>query len=330
MLEHIYICRHGFRSNWIDPSIRTGPTRMNRDPPLAAYGVEQAQILANFLADQSITSPYPTPELVFSSPFYRCIETALPTLQALGLHQQGGGAHSRTIAGSSKRAGIKLEHGVQEWFSPVKEGTGLHPRPGSSNSLKQYFPPNSLDGIYESTVYASRLGETIHGVHDRADLFVEAFVGKIEELYPEVKSVVIFSHAAAVIALGRALTGNRSLNIVAGTTTTSLYQRKPRSSTSNPSKNTAVGVGEWDILWNGRADYLPKGVERDWSFRDAVIKDDGEVINDKGDGDKPGESRYPEGLVEGGDRWLRRGRPPFEGVGGVLLEAQTKDTRSRM
>ncbi|OCF37715.1 hypothetical protein I316_00842 [Kwoniella heveanensis BCC8398] len=307
------------QSNWLDPSIRTGPTRMNRDPPLAAYGVEQSELLAAFLADQSNTSPYPTPELVFSSPFYRCVQTALPTLQALGLHEQDEerDVQREELAGS---------------FSPVKEGTGLHPRPGSASSLAQHFPANSLDETYSSTVYASRLGETIHGVHDRADLFVEAFVGRMEELYPDVRSVVIFSHAAAVIALGRALTGDRSLNVIAGTTTTSLYKRKTASPTATSSNSSAGGVGEWDILWNGRADYLPNGVERDWSFRDAVInKSNGEVIHDNGDGEKPGESRYPEGLVEGGERWLRRGRPPFEGVGGVLLETTPKEeTRSRM
>jgi transcription factor C subunit 7 len=35
MLEYIYVCRHGFRSNWVDPSIKTGPTGMNRDPPVS-------------------------------------------------------------------------------------------------------------------------------------------------------------------------------------------------------------------------------------------------------------------------------------------------------
>jgi hypothetical protein len=29
----------------------------------------------------------------------------------------------------------------------------------------------------------------------------------------------------------------------------------------------ACGVGEWDAVWLGRADYLEKGVERDWSVR---------------------------------------------------------------
>jgi hypothetical protein len=36
-------------------------------------------------------------------------------------------------------------------------------------------------------------------------------------------------------------------------------------------------VGAWEAVFLGRADYLENGVERDWSFKDAVIVD-GEVI----------------------------------------------------
>jgi hypothetical protein len=38
---------------------------------------------------------------------------------------------------------------------------------------------------------------------NRADLFIEAWTGRVEEM--GVKSVVIFAHAASVIALGRAV-----------------------------------------------------------------------------------------------------------------------------
>jgi hypothetical protein len=37
------------------------------------------------------------------------------------------------------------------------------------------------------------------------------------------------------------------------------------------------GVGEYEAVWLGRADYLENGLERDWSFRDVVIVD-GEVV----------------------------------------------------
>ncbi|WVW82595.1 hypothetical protein I302_104606 [Kwoniella bestiolae CBS 10118] len=375
MLEYIYICRHGFRSNWIDPSIKTSPTGLNRDPPLAVYGHEQSEHLSNFLSDPSKIAPYPIPELVFSSPFYRCIETSLPTATKLGLIDGPNG--------DKKGKGVRLEHGVAEWYSPVLPNTGLHPRPSHSDHLSQYFPPNSLNPTYTSTVFPSRRGESFKELHDRAELFIESWTSKIEELHPEVKSVVIFAHAASLIALGRALTGDRSLNVIAGCGSTSLYQRKrPTSETetfestlhphrqpfdSRPPSSlgfTSVdspalgglappspafgslsgtatppafapltrpssplhrgiggssipcGVGEWEIVWNGRADYLPNGIERDWSFRDAVIKEDGEVIADKGDGGGYTEKDLqPEGLVDGGERWLRRGRPPFGGGG---------------
>jgi hypothetical protein len=38
------------------------------------------------------------------------------------------------------------------------------------------------------------------------------------------------------------------------------------------------GVGEWDPIYLGKADYLQGGVERDWSFRDVLLAG-GEVIH---------------------------------------------------
>nr|XP_019007368.1 uncharacterized protein I206_07819 [Kwoniella pini CBS 10737]OCF46149.1 hypothetical protein I206_07819 [Kwoniella pini CBS 10737] len=358
-----------------DPSIRTSPTGMNRDPPLAVYGHEQAEHLSTFLSDSSKTHPYPTPELVFSSPFYRCIETSIPTAKKLALIPEEGNKESvsQKISG-----GIRLEHGVQEWYSPVIPSTGLHPRPASPSNLAKFFPINSINTDYSSTVFPSRQGESFKALHERAELFVESWISKIEDLHPEVKSVVIFAHAASIIVLGRALTGDQDLDVVAGCGSTSLYKRKPPThinppesfeSTLQPHKQafdsrppsslgystlsglappspafgslagTATppafgalsressppparladkeklppcGVGEWEIVWNGRADYLPNGLERNWSFADAVIKDDGEVINDKGDGGSYKEQDLkPEGLIEGGEKWLRRGIPPF-------------------
>ncbi|KAL7419232.1 hypothetical protein Q5752_006069 [Cryptotrichosporon argae] len=290
MLEYIYVCRHGFRSNWVDPTIKTGPTGLQRDPPLAVYGLEQAELLAGFLADPTRTAPAPTPEAVYSSPFYRCIQTCEPTARRLGV------------------GGVKLEHGVMEWYSPVNPSTGLHPRPGPPAQLAPLFP-GLIDETYASTVFPSRRGESLRALQDRADLFAEAWTARLEAESERVRCVVVFAHAASVIAIGRALTGDKSLNVVAGCASTSLYRRRipPPGAGSSPPPS---GVGQWDIVWNGRADYLPNGVERDWSFRDAVIKD-GEVVNDDGD-HRPHDDAdaLPEGLGPGMDVFLRRGPPP--------------------
>jgi len=58
---------------------------------------------------------------------------------------------------------------------------------------------------YGPTVFPSRRGESLKDLQNRADLFVEAWTSRVEDQYQDVKCVVIFAHAASVIALGRAV-----------------------------------------------------------------------------------------------------------------------------
>lgn len=99
---------------------------------LAAYGLDQANQLSTFLSSPSRLDPYPVPERVFSSPFYRCIQTAVPTSIAL---KSGGKVVDAGTLGRAETAktdeevglgpggvdtarkgeGVLLEHGVMEW-----------------------------------------------------------------------------------------------------------------------------------------------------------------------------------------------------------------------
>jgi hypothetical protein len=90
----------------------------------------------------------------------------------------------------------------------VNPDTGLHPRPSSVSHLARYFPNSSLDMGYTPTVFPSRKGESLKDLQDRADLFIETWTSRVEREYPGVKAVVIFAHAASVIALGRAVSPN--------------------------------------------------------------------------------------------------------------------------
>lgn len=97
------------------------------------------------------------------------------------------------------------ERRVQELtnrYSPVNPNTGLHPRPANAPELAQFFP-NLLDLEYQPTLYPSRRGESLKELQDRADLAMEAFTARCEEA--GYTSVVIFAHAASVIAMGRAV-----------------------------------------------------------------------------------------------------------------------------
>jgi transcription factor C subunit 7 len=82
-----------FRSNW-DVNPQTGvytastrtPTGIPTDPALAAHGVEQAAELAEFLC--AIEPPV---DRIYSSPFYRCLQTLKPTTERLFKEGRGGG-----------------------------------------------------------------------------------------------------------------------------------------------------------------------------------------------------------------------------------------------
>jgi broad specificity phosphatase PhoE len=63
--------------------------------------------------------------------------------------------------------------------------------------------PDRIDEAYTSTLFPSRRGETLRDLQDRADLFVEAWTSRAEDM--GLRTVVVFAHAASVIALGRAV-----------------------------------------------------------------------------------------------------------------------------
>ncbi len=83
--------------------LRAGGHLCRRLVSLLTPGIaqEQAEDLANWMtggpaSTSTTTQPGPRPELVFSSPFYRCIQTAVPLAAKLGVE-------------------VRLEHGVMEW-----------------------------------------------------------------------------------------------------------------------------------------------------------------------------------------------------------------------
>lgn len=75
-----------FRSNWVVDNAGnysatiTSPTGIPSDPPLAAHGVVQARELAAHAVKLD-----PKVERIYSSPFYRCLETINPLAEALDL-----------------------------------------------------------------------------------------------------------------------------------------------------------------------------------------------------------------------------------------------------
>ncbi|KAG6813257.1 hypothetical protein H0H92_012671 [Tricholoma furcatifolium] len=215
-----------------------GAARGSRSAPAPAINAQAQELRDYFLS----LPPDERPTAIFSSPFYRCLQTTQPVASGLGLP-------------------IYVEHGLAEWFSPVVPGTGLHPRPGSAESLKQYFPEISTE--WSSVWYASRKGEDVAQVHDRTDGFLEAFAVALEHKFPGKRSrILLVSHAATVITLVRSLLGNRALPVRVGCCSLSTFDRLPESQQM---------LAGWKATCIADGSHLKDGASRDWGFEDIEI-----------------------------------------------------------
>ncbi|RPA88204.1 phosphoglycerate mutase-like protein, partial [Ascobolus immersus RN42] len=237
MLERIYIARHGFRSTWVTDSagnytaVIVSPTGIPTDPPLASHGVSQAKQLASHLASLSTDV---RPQRIYSSPYYRCLQTITPTADDLNLE-------------------IHLENGIGEWFGFAPF---THPGPATPERLHQFFPRIVLSG--DEPIFVPRAnGEKFDEVHDRCAYVLARLIEDLDREWKEtgtgVKSVLLCGHAASVIAMGRALRGDVDMEVRAGTASLSEYMR--------------VGFGGgWDMVRNGDCSFLEGGEERNWWF----------------------------------------------------------------
>ncbi|KAI5479846.1 hypothetical protein MNV49_002404 [Pseudohyphozyma bogoriensis] len=239
MIETVLLARHGFRLSW-ETQVWSTPTGTPRDPPLSAHGHDQAKELAAWLVNEG------KPQLIISSPL-----TATPASEQLDLP-------------------ILVEHGVGEWYLPVRRG--LHPRSHPAATLKTWFP--TIDpSAHDSLVYPTQKGESIVQIHDRAEDIIRRLVAKLDKV-EGLRTVVIYTHAATNIAMGRALVGDREREIRSATCSVGKYVRVQGKEAESD------GLGEWEMVSNGDCSFLKNGEERHWDFsyveeyeEDGVLED---------------------------------------------------------
>ncbi|KAL2156099.1 hypothetical protein VTH82DRAFT_844 [Thermothelomyces myriococcoides] len=296
MLEVIYVTRHGFRSNWlVDPSngnytnYLKSPTGGAADPALTAHGVDQANELASRLL-----AVEPPIERVYSSLYYRCLQTIEPFIRKVQRT-----ASART-GGEPGRLGVRGETGLGEWYGSADFE---HPVPASLEKLKELFP-GLLDPDYRPAVTPNRQGESIEELHDRVAAVIEAIIAECDR--DGVRSILLCTHAAVIIALGRVLTGNMPDDFEVDdfkcfTCGLSAYRRRrrqglgarnedagpvmkstaERDTNSRGEDGTRAGwkggrgvSGGWDCELNSDCSHLSLGEERGWSFHgDESFKD---------------------------------------------------------
>ncbi|OAQ84552.1 phosphoglycerate mutase family protein [Purpureocillium lilacinum] len=277
-LEKIYVTRHGFRSNWlVDPATGAyyayipSPTGIPADPTLTSHGVKQSRELARHLMTLN-----PPIDAVYSSPFYRCLETLKPFVDLAGQarshaesdHPAGGltehppgdrhpGEHPPgrqedslplSWPGANVAAKIRPEHGIQEWFGSAPFD---HPRPATTAVLKSLFP--ALDETYQPAVVPSARGETLAELQLRVAVALRAIIDRCDA--DGTRAVLLCTHAAVVIVLGRILTGQAPASVE----DEDFYAYTLET-------ESASFIGGWDCERNSDCSFLSGGAERGWKF----------------------------------------------------------------
>ncbi|KAJ5226312.1 hypothetical protein N7468_007537 [Penicillium chermesinum] len=307
-LDTIYLTRHGHRLNWtID--LRTGtyisqfptPTGNPVDPALTAHGVRQSWELG-----RHINSPqfHPKPFRVYSSPFYRCLQTIQPSVAELKARHSNatviGPVSAITGYGQIEPSAdfdVRIENGIGEWFGP----TTFFEHPAHPTPETKYKP----------LLYPSRRGETILELHNRVATTLEGIIADVDAEIAEVeasmppeqrtsKSLLICAHAAPLIAMGRVLTGRipedtseedfcvftaglntfqrrgfggRRRDVIKAKDRGQIAERRLAEGTvlvrakEVPDWMGGRGVGGgWDCVVNGDCSFLSGGAERGWHF----------------------------------------------------------------
>ena len=154
-----------------------------------------------------------------------------------------------------------------------------HPSPADPPLLKRLF--ENYDEEYKPSIKPSVNGEKIEELHDRAAYAMHKLIERSDS--EGVKAICVCTHAATLIAIGRALTGRMPKDIAEEdfkpfTCGVSTFVRKrngieegvnewqgPESAIPKVDWKDGEGVGGgWECTANGDCSFLSGGEERGW------------------------------------------------------------------
>jgi transcription factor C subunit 7 len=192
----------------------------------------------------------------------------------------------------------------REWYG---QAPFSHPSPSSPSILRTFFP--FLSANYLPHITPNIRGESITHLHDRIASALESIIKDVDaeiaaqqsqgrsEGDKEEYALLICSHAAPIIAMGRVLTGFMPDDISAEdfkpftcglskfvrrrqntTIPSSVSSLDPETDKATPDWREGNGVGGgWDCVVNGDCSFLSGGEERGWHFSGEEDFDTGPV-----------------------------------------------------
>lgn len=288
-VKDVLLLRHGHRIAWtLDPT--TGkytsnhpfPTKLPADPPLASHGVDQAVETGTYFAKQLGEIAKQDRLRIYSSLFYRCLQTLKPTVEKLRQDVSPG-------------LQVRGERGFSEWFG---KAWFQQPIPAEPQRLKNEFFP-WVDPSYQSLIVPERNGERILEIHDRIAKAFARVIADIDKEYEalgrgtEDVTLLVCGHAAQIICSGRVLTGEMpddpdEEDFMCFTCGISHFQRRnvDNSGSEDDWKGKGVGGG-FDCITNSWCGHLSGGEERGWHFHgdesfDSYDPGRGPIVEDGG------------------------------------------------
>lgn len=195
---------------------------------------------------------------IYTSPSYRCVQTITP------------------LAGRMPHVPIIVDQGLGDWF-----GKALveYPPPPDLQTLRRFFPK-----LTEQSSYAiPRYGEGLEEVHDRVAYVLARIIADADVActLDRPEAIIISTHAAVLITMGRALTGRvpedrTEKDFDTYTCSVSTYKRKQQFSNQDLKvwkladpvpkfawRGNGVGGG-WNCTVNAGVQHLTNGGERNW------------------------------------------------------------------
>lgn len=177
---------------------------------------------------------------------------------------------------------IRVENGLGEFYGLARFD---HPSPAPLDTLHTHF--EDLDGAYQLVIRPSVNGESVECLHDRIAYALHHVIKKLDSDPDGPRALLICTHAASMIAIGRVLTGRMpedhgEEDFKCFTCSLSRFERKqkkadaeeepepPTWDSQSPDDVPDVrwrgkGVqGGWECKINGDCSFLENGEERGW------------------------------------------------------------------
>lgn len=238
-----------------------------------AYGVQQSHELAAALAQIS-----PPIARIYSSPYYRCLETIRPTAEKLGLKISPDNGLGYIVPELLSLDVIAYREG-REFFG---RASFPHPVPAQPPLLASLFP--MLDTDYAPSCYPPTHGESLPQLYARLAYALSYVIADADAASGDEEiAIQICTHAASLIAIGRVLTGSMPASVdeqdfktfTAGITR---FERRTIGTENCERRNLQVGeeipgvdwtegkgvMGGWDCAVNCDCSHLKGGEERGW------------------------------------------------------------------